>query len=174
MARRDGCPDLASISLLDVFPNDHPGRQEVASAAMRASYVDLFRIYTRDEMVSFETPGVLKPSWEQGKEERRFIAGLAGSIVGVADLTRLSDSWRMVEPMHVLPQFWGCGIGLMLWNKCVESARQRGAPGLRVWSLVKNKQADRFYRGRGCKPMCSGTLTLDRHIEDVTGYECRL
>jgi GNAT superfamily N-acetyltransferase len=74
--------------------------------------------------------------------------------------------------MHVLPRLWGCGIGTQLWEKCVATARQEGAPGLRVWSLVKNVRAGKFYLSRGCVPVGVGILTLGAHVENVTGFEC--
>lgn len=133
-----------------------------------------YSIYTAEEMGRYENPGELKPSWEQGTAEHFFVAYLWGEVVGMADLTRLSDSWRMVEPLHVLPRLWGCGIGTKLWDNCAASARQSGAPGLRVWSLLKNERANAFYIGRGCVPVTVGTLTLGSHTEPVTGYECKL
>jgi GNAT superfamily N-acetyltransferase len=149
---------------------------------MNAAYVNTYHIYTEEEMLRFEKEGELVPSWEQGKEKHRFVAMLDFHVAGLADQTQLSDGWRLVEPMHVLPKLWGCGIGKKLWQKCVEAAARVGAPGLRVWSLDRNEQANQFYRGRGCTPLDNGTLTLiahpelgiTAHIEKATGYVYRL
>jgi GNAT superfamily N-acetyltransferase len=154
----------------------------VASAAMDAAYVRKYHIYTEQEMLRYEKRGELDPSWDQGEEKHRFVAVLDFHVVGLADQTQLPVGWRLVEPMHVLPQFWGCGIGKKLWQTCADTAARAGAPGLRVWSLDKNEQANQFYLGRGCKPFDHGTLTLiahpDRgivaHVENATGYELRL
>jgi hypothetical protein len=77
---------------------------------MNAAYVKTYHIYTEDEMVRFEKDGELKPSWEQGKENHFLVAMQDTHVVGVADLTVLLDGWRLVEPMHVLPRLWGCGM----------------------------------------------------------------
>jgi GNAT superfamily N-acetyltransferase len=167
------------MDIRDIYPRDNPERKGVTSQAMDAAYVRLYHIYTAEEMNRFEK-GEIKPSWPQGKEEHFFIAMLDYHVSGVADLTRLPDGWRLVEPMHVLPRFWGCGIGKKLWDACLRTAIREGAPGIRVWSLDKNLQANAFYRKRGCKPTDKGTLTLiahpelglPAHVEQVTGFEC--
>ena len=100
-------------------------------------------------------------------------------VTGLADLTWLPDGWSLVEPMHALPRFWGCGIGKRLRDACLRTAIREGARGIRVWSLDKNLQANAFYRKRGCKPTDKGTLTviahselgLSDHVEPVTSFE---
>jgi GNAT superfamily N-acetyltransferase len=168
--------------VIDIYPNDDPGRRSVSQLAMDAGYVRDYAIYTAEEMVRYAKPDELKPSWEQGTVEHHLVAYLWGEVVGLADVTRLSDGWRLVEPMHVLPRLWECGIGTKLWDTCAAWARRASAPGLRVWSLDRNERANGFYRGRGCQPVGVGTLTLiahpelgiAAHTEPVTGYECRL
>jgi GNAT superfamily N-acetyltransferase len=171
--RRADCPEPTSVPIFDIYPNDDPGRQFVAQLAMDAAYVRDYGIYTPEEMVQYLRPGQLKPSWEQGKEDHFFVARLAFEVVGVADVCNLSDGWCLVEPMHVLPRLWGCGIGTLLWDRCVTTGRHEEAPGLRVWSLDKNARANKFYASRGCVPVTVGTLTLGAHVENVTGFEYR-
>jgi GNAT superfamily N-acetyltransferase len=143
----------------------------VALAAMTAAYVDAYHIFTNEEMARYSEA---KPSWEQGKEYHFFVACLDFHVLALADLTLLSDGWRLVEPMHVLPLYWRCGIGAMLWDRCVMTARTEGAPGLRVWSYSRNERANSFYASRGCRQVTTGTVTLGSHAEPVVGFECPL
>lgn len=159
------------MTVNDIFPNDDLARHRVAQLAMTAAYVEKYGIYTHDEMARFEKEAI--PSWPQGKEEHRFVALLNNEIVGIGDLTRLPDEWRLVEPIHVLPWLWRCGIGRMLWDRCVAVAGSKGAPGVRVWSLIKNKGASDFYVRMGCVAVSPGTIRLHQHEEQVTGYELR-
>jgi len=85
-------------------------------------------------------------SWSEGVKERILVAELQGLIVGVADLMRLDDGWFLIEPMHVRRGYLHQGIGTRLFERCVETATLKGAPGLRVYSLRDNENANRFYR----------------------------
>lgn len=145
-------------------------RDYVAREAQRQAYGHIF---SEAELEQFAR-GDISPSWELGNIRFIFVAELDGKIVGVADLTDLDDGWMLVEPMYVLPGQQRAGIGRMLWQRCVDAARSRKAPGLRVWVLKRNKIGNAFFTKMGCKPKSEGELVLGEHREEAIGYEFRL
>lgn len=142
-------------------------REDVASEAQRQAYGHIF---SQAELEQFAR-GDIEPSWELGNVRFIFVAELNGKIVGVADLTDLDDGWMLVEPMYVLPRQQRSGVGRMLWERCVEAARYRKAPGLRVWVLKRNEIGNAFFTKMGCKRKNEGELMLGEHREDAIGYE---
>lgn len=111
-------------------------------------------------------------SWTEGNSAHFFIALLGSHVVGFADLMTQPDGWRLVEPLHVLPECQGQHIGARLWKACLKAAQADGAPGVRVFALRRNARAVRFFGGRpGVEEVGSGTLTIGSHVEQAVQSE---
>lgn len=110
-------------------------------------------------------------TYSEGERERILVAARALIIVGIADLMRLDDRWRLVEPLHVRPGYQRKGIGRRLWEKCEEIAVGLLAPGIRVVSLSANVNANAFYKAMGCADVGEETLTIGSKVYPMIRFE---
>jgi GNAT superfamily N-acetyltransferase len=126
-----------------------------------------------------EKPGAYTVTWDEGGLPARFYNGYVGRmVVGVADLKTQHDrwsGWMIVEPIYVLTECQGKGVGRKLWDKCANDAKTDGAPGVQVCSLTLNEVARRFYAHTLKLPVSTDELvTVGDKKFQAERYELRL
>ena len=75
-----------------------------------------------------------------------FVAERDGEIIGFAAVLPREDPEMDLDGLFVEPHLWGHGIGRLLVEHCVVSARTQGSAALLV---VGNPHAEGFYRACG-------------------------
>jgi GNAT superfamily N-acetyltransferase len=154
-------------------PSDDKRRLAVTRLGWDSGYAGIF---TDDEInLAFRDPTQIVASWTEGTLAVGFVAEADGEMVGVADLMTLLDGDALVEPMHVVPDFQGIGVGTTLWDLCVDAARSLGVKVVWVWVLERNRGAVRFYEGRGAQRTdMAGSLRIGAHVEPAIRYRFNL
>jgi|LIDZ01.1.fsa_nt_gi ribosomal protein S18 acetylase RimI-like enzyme len=67
-----------------------------------------------------------------------------------------------VQALYVLEEYWGRGLGRLLWLKAREHLASRGFRAATLWVLVGNERAIRFYHNLGFTPVHSSKRTISR------------
>ena len=86
------------------------------------------------------------------------VAELDGSVVGMCQLVvfrhlqHRGGRCAEVESMHVHPEVRGLGIGTLLLDVALESARRAGCYRVQLTSDRRRSDAHRFYRRQGFAP----------------------
>jgi GNAT superfamily N-acetyltransferase len=119
-------------------------RDDVARRAQDQAYLPFMGRAVLDRFRSGE-PNAYSTSWEEGGPRHFFVALVGDAVVGMTDLQSQSDGWALVEPMYVLPECQGQGVGTKLWKYCLDVADNESARGLRVVALDENKIGTHFY-----------------------------
>jgi putative acetyltransferase len=77
------------------------------------------------------------------------LARVEGVSVGCVSLRDLGDGIAEMKPMYVLPSFQGKGIGKLLTDRFVETARDLGYAAIRLDTIPLLGKAVALYRNRG-------------------------
>ena len=78
-------------------------------------------------------------------------------VVGFAGFDRSRDKGSKsttgeIWALYVLPEHWGQGAGLALWDSVREGLKEEGCTQVTVWTLLENQRALRFFeQGAGFK-----------------------
>ncbi|WP_420642717.1 GNAT family N-acetyltransferase [Candidatus Leptofilum sp.] len=80
--------------------------------------------------------------------ENIWVAEASGKIIGLAGLIIEGKSGE-VEPVVVLEEYRGLGVGRQLVNTVIEQAQKRGLSELKVLPVVRNEQAIQFFHELG-------------------------
>jgi GNAT superfamily N-acetyltransferase len=148
-----------------------PARLKVVEAAQQQVYLPFMGRQILDQFLG----GDFAPSWNEGSVAHFFNAYVGSEVVGVTDLMTQPDNWRLVEPMYVLPECQGKGVGRKLWEACRAAAIGDGAKGLRVVALKQNDVANRFYSVTLRLPEVGAeTLNVGQRIFPAIKYEIAL
>ncbi len=111
----------------------YDSRRQLCTLAQEPVYVQFMGREVYDLFQSGSA--AVQPSWDEGDNAHFFNAYADDDLIGVADLMTQPDSWRLVEPMNVLPACQHQGVGTKLWNACRAAALRDQARGLRVVAL---------------------------------------
>ncbi len=79
------------------------------------------------------------------------LLGFCAHGPGQATDSSLTSVWE-IYGLHVQPQLRGSGIGTVLFNEGLDSARRAGASQLTLWVVGTNAPARRFYESKGMQP----------------------
>lgn len=161
-ARVEACSERLTGSALHdaVRKLERLAQEEVYLPLMGRAILDLFQ--SND----------ITPSWDQGDVALFFHAYVGTQLVGVTDLLTQRDDWWLVEPMYVLPECQGQGVGKKLWGACKEMATRHGAKGLRVVALEQNEVATSFYSHTlGLPEVGRETLAVGSRVFPAIRYE---
>jgi GNAT superfamily N-acetyltransferase len=82
----------------------------------------------------------------------------------------LTSAWEIYS-LHVLPRLRAGGIGSILFNEGLGSARRAGASMLTLWVVTTNAPARRFYEKKGMQP--DGAAKTRELAHGVTLHEVR-
>jgi len=119
-----------------------PGQAATLLALQReASVTGLAHIFP-PERYPYPDEAVLR-RW-QTFEGRVLLAELASRPVGIA---AVEGCW--LSGLYVLPDHWGAGVAAVLHDRAVEKIAHAAHPEARLWVLVENRRARRFYERRG-------------------------
>ena len=90
---------------------------------------------------------------ERSDNEVEFVAILDGRIVGSAGVTAVGGRRKLAHRarfgISVLKEHWGMGIGRVLMESCIDSARRAGYTQLELEVVAGNERALSLYRRAG-------------------------
>jgi len=94
-----------------------------------------------------------------------WVADSNGHAVGCVALRPLPGGVGEVNRMYVEPAWRGQGVGRMLLERLIASARQRGYRQLRLGTLLEMREAQALYRS-------IGFVEIERYREDEHADAC--
>ena len=90
---------------------------------------------------------------ERSDNEVELVAILDGRIVGSAGVTAVGSRRKVVHRarfgISILKEHWGLGIGRVLMESCIDSARRAGYTQLELEVVAENERALSLYRRAG-------------------------
>lgn len=104
----------------------------------------------------------------QNGEPQVFVAMEHERLVGWIALSASRDEGAEpgvsgeVQALYVLEEYWGRGLGRLLWLRAREHLVSRGFRAATLWVLVGNERAIRFYQNSGFTPEYSSIRTISR------------
>jgi mycothiol synthase len=80
---------------------------------------------------------------------------VAGFIVADANWKDLSDSKEVgeIHEISIKRKYWGKGFGHYLINEALNHFKEKGKRIVRLWVGKKNKEAVKFYKNLGFRPL---------------------
>jgi GNAT superfamily N-acetyltransferase len=81
--------------------------------------------------------------------ERCWIAEVDGERAGCVYLVDEGDGWGRLRLLYTEPSARGLGVGALLVNTCVETARSLGYAGVVLWTMSPLTSARRLYEAAG-------------------------
>lgn len=105
------------------------------------------------------------------------VAQLDGQVIGFVAFDRSRDKGSKptvgeVWAIHVLPEHWGQGAGLALWDAAREGLNDEGCTSVTVWIPLRNERALRFFDLAGFKRELNTARTTP--LGDIRIEEMRL
>ena len=88
-------------------------------------------------------------------ENRAWLASVGGVPAGLVALERpraeeaVPDGYVHLHHLHAAPEFRGRGVGWALLQTAIDDARERGAPGIALWTHQPNVLSRAFYERAG-------------------------
>ena len=100
------------------------------------------------------TPANCAPKPDHIAPDRRFVAEQNGEVVGTVTFGpgREDAALLEIQSLYVLPDHWQKEQGSALFRAVCDRAKERGLPGLYVWTLEGNLRAKAFYERMGMTP----------------------
>ena len=90
---------------------------------------------------------------ERSDNEVELVAVLDGRIVGSAGVTAVGSRRKVLHRarfgISILTEYWGLGIGRVLMESCIDSARRAGYAQLELEVVADNQRAVSLYRRAG-------------------------
>ena len=122
----------------------------IYSAGWKAAYAGLMPGFFLDAL----TPANCAPKPDHIAPKRRFVAELEGEAVGTVTFGegREEASLAEIQSLYVLPEQWRTGQGSALFHAVCDWAKDKGFPGLYLWSLEGNAGANAFFVRMGMTP----------------------
>jgi GNAT superfamily N-acetyltransferase len=106
------------------------------------------RIYD-DPTIGGSDPGAYFDSYlNKHGSKHVWVAEAEGKVVGMAGLSP-GDEGPELEPLIVSEKYRGRGIGRLLSEKVIQTARKQGARMLNVRPVARNDPSIRFFHSRG-------------------------
>ena len=116
-----------------------------------------------------------RSSWKDWQDRRStpvglLVAGDGATVAGGANLVMHHDGSAELTTMYVLPEYAGRGIGIALWDGCLQALQDRGVESMQVWIAVEATWATRFYEHRGCTVFAHGIMVIGTQTVPHVGY----
>lgn len=132
--------------------DDAPGVAKVHIDTWKACYKG---IVPDDYLASFNYEARTK-GWEEGlsdSSQLNFIAEDEGEVIawvtfGVNRDKRAENIFE-IYGLYVLPEHWGSGVGLSLFNAAVFALEREKLSAITLWVLEENARAISFYKTNG-------------------------
>lgn len=92
---------------------------------------------------------------------------VAGEVAGFIALGPCRDQdaqpgiWE-IWAMYLAPDYWSQGVGCALWLAAREACIANGAEVLKLWVIVGNERAIRFYRAAGFEAEPDAPMTFEQ------------
>lgn len=89
--------------------------------------------------------------WLADEHRSVLVAEAEGSVVGtgMACPDDVEPHRGHISRLYVRPEFWGAGIGRMLYDACVDELRAMGFNDATLWTLEANTKARSWYERLG-------------------------
>lgn len=114
---------------------------------------DYLLSYPDEQSVDDEQEAHSLAETERSDNEVEFVAILDGRIVGSAGVTAVGGRRKLAHRarfgISVLTEHWGMGIGRVLMESCIDSARRAGYTQLELEVVAGNERALSLYRRAG-------------------------
>ena len=114
---------------------------------------DYLLSYPDEQSVDEEQEARALAETERSDNEVELVAILDGRIVGSAGITAVGSRRKVVHRarfgISILKEHWGMGIGRVLMESCIDSARRAGYTQLELEVVADNKRALSLYRRAG-------------------------
>ncbi len=153
-------------------PSEALSLSKFAEKTFREAFAKLNKTQDFEEYVAESFTENKIKSEISDKESFFYIAKLEDQWVGYAKLSQ-SLAPECVQPLpaielcrlYSLQQYWGCGIGLALMEKCIEHASNNAFKSIWLSSWEKNSRGNAFYGKMNFKITGSTTFTLGSDIQ---------
>jgi len=134
----------ASARIRDFKASDHD-----ACRGLWAELTLWHRHIYDDPTIGGSDPGAHFDSYlDKHGSERIWVAEASGKVVGMAGLIP-GDEGLELEPLIVTEEYKGRGIGYLLSERVIQTARKQGANLLNVRPVARNNPAIRFFHRLG-------------------------
>lgn len=128
---------------------------EVHGAAARAAYTG---ILPEDQLAAL-APTTREAKWRQAIEfadPQVQVAVQGDTVVGFVGFDRSRDpktpaTMGEIWSLYVLPEHWGKGVGVQLWDAARDGLEEEGCTHVTVWVPLRNERALRFFELAGFK-----------------------
>jgi GNAT superfamily N-acetyltransferase len=160
---------MQPIKVRPVREGEKSIQNEIIRQAWRVAYRD---IYTPQEILAvFENTIPQIGSWviQRTMSAKGYVAEWHGEIVGTCGVSRVLNGDGEVTSLYVLPQFHGRGVGLAMWETCLNVLYDWRVPAAQVWTIAK-ADAVKFYEKRGCYRWRKGSYRIGDHSEPAIGF----
>ncbi len=147
---------MPSYSIRPAARGDAATVAELHVATWKAAYKDLLPA----EFLAGLTPAMRLGLWrdaiEYGEPQVLLAVDGAGKPVGFVGFDRSRDpktkpTTGEIWALYVLPDHWGQGAGLALWDAAREGLADEGCTDVTLWVMLRNERALRFYELAGFK-----------------------
>ncbi|MFT4267892.1 MAG: GNAT family N-acetyltransferase [Xenophilus sp.] len=137
-------------------PRDAKAIAEIHAAAARAAYQGI----VPEDQLDALAPAAREARWRQAiefAEPQVHVAVRGDTVVGFVGFDRSRDPKTKptvgeIWALYVLPDHWGRGVALQLWEAAEEGLEDEGCTSATVWVPLKNERALRFLEhGAGFK-----------------------
>ncbi len=133
---------------------------EIHSLAARAAYAELLH----EEQLRALAPATREAKWREAIEFSEPQVHLAFSVdeagkeqvAGFVGYDRSRDpktpaTTGEIWSLYVLPEFWGQGVGVALWDAARDGLREEECTNVTAWVPLRNDRALRFFELAGFK-----------------------
>ncbi|MDH6593591.1 GNAT superfamily N-acetyltransferase [Variovorax sp. TBS-050B] len=128
---------------------------EVHALAAKAAYEG---ILPEDELRAL-APASREAKWREAiefSEPQVQVAVHEGQVVGFVGFDRSRDpktpsTTGEIWAIYVLPEHWGKGVGVALWDAAREGLEEEGCTTVTIWVPIRNDRAMRFHELAGFK-----------------------
>lgn len=114
---------------------------------------DYLLSYPDEQSVDEEQEARSLAETERSDNEVELVAVVDGKIVGSAGVTAVGSRRKVAHRarfgISVLQEYWGMGIGRVLMDACIDSARRAGYSELELEVVADNERAVSLYRRAG-------------------------
>jgi ribosomal protein S18 acetylase RimI-like enzyme len=103
-------------------------------------------------------------------EDQGEVAGFI-AIGPCRDQDAEETTWE-IWAMYLAPQYWSQGVGRTLWQEARAACIANGATAIKLWVIVGNETAMRFYRAAGFEAETDAPMSFE--LGGVTLQEIRM
>ncbi|CAN7183655.1 N-acetyltransferase family protein [Polaromonas sp. LjRoot131] len=140
---------MSSYSVRPATPRDAKTIAEIHVATWQVAYKDLMP----EDYLAKITVEKRQAYWREAiefSEPQLLVATEGDQVVGFVGFDRSRDAGTKstvgeIWALYVLPEHWGKGAGLALWDGAREGLKEEGCTQVTLWVLLRNERALRFY-----------------------------